>query len=80
MTAKTAPPKRKGGAKKGKNPPRNKTVERDGGLIRVYARLKPDIKAIIDQAAADDERSTMKYIERLLTKHAEQLAAKQKGK
>jgi hypothetical protein len=76
MAAKTAqPPKRKSGGKAKDTTP--KTVERDGGLHRVYARLTKEDKDTLDQLAAADERSTMKYLERLIRKHCEQARAKQ---
>lgn len=74
MAPKTAPKKGKGGAKKGTTP----TVNRDGGLERLYARVTPEVKKVIDQAAIEDDRSTMKYVERLIIKHAESLKRKAK--
>lgn len=79
MAQKTAPPKGKKGkaaAKRGKAPV--STVDRDGGLERLYARVTPEVKAIIDAAALADDRSTMKYVERLINKHAENLQKKGK--
>lgn len=79
MAQKTAPAKGKrsrSGAKRSKAPV--KTTDRDGGLERLYARVTPKVKATIDAAAAADDRSTMKYVERLLTKHAESLQKKGK--
>jgi predicted HicB family RNase H-like nuclease len=79
MAQKTAPAKGKKGkaaAKQGKPPV--STVDRDGGLERLYARVTPAVKKIIDAAADADDRSTMKYVERLINKHAE--ALQKKGK
>lgn len=81
MTPSTAPAKGKKGKaarKRGKAPV--STVDRDGGLERLYARVTPEVKAVIDQAAAEDDRSTMKYVERLINKHAADLQRKKKGK
>jgi uncharacterized protein (DUF1778 family) len=74
MSGKTVQPKSKGRASKGKT---KKGI--DNGLDRLYARVKPEVKEIIDEAAREDGRSTMNYVERLLTKHAESLK-KKKGK
>lgn len=78
MPGKTAqPPKRKTGGK-AKPTSTPKTVERDGGRHRVYARLAKDDKDTLDRLAAEDDRSTMKYLERLIHKHCEQARAKSK--
>lgn len=90
MTTKTAQPPRKTKAKSGgKAKPKqttnaeklkvrsvSKTVERDGGLYRVYARLELHDKETLDQLATEDGRSSMNYLERLLKKHCEQARQK----
>jgi hypothetical protein len=75
MTPKTArPPSKKAGGKKSGTP---KTVARDGGLERIYARLSHEDKADLDRFAREDERSTMKYVERLIKSHLDQKRKKQ---
>lgn len=75
MPSPTAPPK-KGKAGKAKPKATAKTTDRDNGLERVYARLEPADKKLLDKLAADDERSTMKYLERLIRKHLDQIRKK----
>lgn len=76
MTSPTAPSKKgKAGKAKAKTTT-GKTTDRDNGLERVYARLEPDDKKLLDQLASDDERSTMKYLERLIRKHLDQVRKK----
>lgn len=69
MAPSTAKPRQKK-ATAGKSSP-SKTTDRDNGLERVYARLEPADKKLLDELAADDERSTMKYLERLIRRHLE---------
>lgn len=66
------PKARKGG--------KGKPADKDNpqGLERVYTRLKPADKKRLDEAAAEDERSTMKYLERLVLNHLAALDKKRK--
>lgn len=57
----------------------NAQKDHDHGLERVYTRLLPADKKRLDRAAEDDERSTMKYLERLILRHLDQIDKKKKG-